>query len=113
MDVSVNSHVWQALNAIIKNEVRPVVDNGGDTIIVLNASQIGLGNLLYTFFNRYTGVPIASYGARYGAQHTVGQVVYYPFPKRKLDYFVDTAIPDFVAPMELTPLIIPGCYISN
>ena len=83
-NVSLVAYVQYVVNAINNKSVVPYGDFGGPVVYWFQTVNNGLGNIVYTTFDRATNVALASYTVRYGAASTIGQVIYEPYPKSQI-----------------------------
>lgn len=70
----------------------------GEYSILFDTSLVWRGEMLYTMFN-ISGEPVESHSARYGAHHTMLQVVANPLPRTQVP-IAATELPE--NPEELT-----------
>lgn len=83
--VALDANVQAVVNAINTNSVIPYGDYGGPTVYYFSTMDNGLGNLVYTIFDKSTTLGLASFMVRYGAAATIRQVVFQPFPRSQID----------------------------
>lgn len=83
--VSISSFVKDVVTAINTDKVIPYGDFGGDKVYWFQTVKNGLGNIVYTVFDRETTMGIESVEVRYGAATTIGQAIFSPMPKGKID----------------------------
>ena len=83
--VSLYANVQAVVNAINTNSVIPYADFGGSTVYYFQTFDNGLGNLVYTVFDKGTQLGLASFMVRYGAAATIQQVIFQPFPRSQID----------------------------
>lgn len=83
--VALDANVQAVVNAINTNSVIPYGDYGGPTVYYFQTLNNGLGNLLYTMFDKDTNLGLASFMVRYGAATTIRQVILQPFPRTQID----------------------------
>lgn len=93
--VALDANVQAVVNAIKTNSVIPYGDYGGPNVYYFSTMDNGLGNLVYTIFDRETTLGLASFMVRYGAAATIRQVLFQPFPRSQIDlqYLILPAIP--------------------
>jgi hypothetical protein len=83
--VALDANVQAVVNAIKTNSVIPYGDYGGPNVYYFSTMDNGLGNLVYTIFDKTTTLGLASFMVRYGAAATIRQVLFQPFPKSQID----------------------------
>lgn len=83
--VALDANVQAVVNAIKTNSVIPFGDYGGPNVYYFSTMDNGLGNLVYTVFDRTTTLGLASFMVRYGAAATIRQVLFEPFPRSSID----------------------------
>jgi len=83
--VAVTALVPAVLHAIKTRTVIPYGDYGGPNVYYFDAPSNGLGNIIYTVFDRDTNLGLASYTVRYGAATSIYQVIFGSFPKCNID----------------------------
>lgn len=83
--ISLNANVSMVVNAINAGAVIPFGDFGGPNVYYFQTMSNGLGNIIYTEFDRNTTLALASYMVRFGAATTIRQVILEPFPKSQID----------------------------
>lgn len=83
--VALGANVQAVVNAINTNSVIPYGDFGGPNLYWFQTANNGLGNLIYTIFDRDTTLGLASFTVRYGAASTIQQVVFQPCPRNQID----------------------------
>jgi hypothetical protein len=83
--VALDANVQAVVNAINTNSVIPYGDYGGPTVYYFSTMDNGLGNLVYTIFDKSTTLGLASFMVRYGAAATIRQVVFQPFPRSQIN----------------------------
>jgi len=83
--VALDANVQAVVNAIKTNSVIPYGDYGGPNVYYFSTMDNGLGNLVYTVFDRTTTLGLASFMVRYGAAATIRQVLFEPFPRSAID----------------------------
>lgn len=83
--VALGASVPAVINAINTNTVIPYGDFGGPSLYWFQTFDNGLGNLVYTVFDRDTTLGLASFMVRYGAAATIQQVVFQQYPRTQID----------------------------
>jgi len=83
--VALDANVAAVVNAINTNSVIPYGDYGGPTVYYFQTTNNGLGNIIYTMFDKTTTLGLASFTVRYGAATTIRQVILQPFPRSQID----------------------------
>lgn len=83
--VALDANVQAVVNAINTNSVIPYGDYGGPTVYYFQTFENGLGNLVYTIFDKTTTLGLASFMVRYGSAATIQQVIFQPFPRAQID----------------------------
>jgi hypothetical protein len=83
--VALDANVQLIVNAINTNSIIPYGDYGGASVYYFTTMNNGLGNLVYTIFDKNTQLGLASFTVRYGAAATIRQMLFTPFPKSQLD----------------------------
>ena len=96
--VGLDANVQAVVNAINTGSIIPYGDYGGPTVYYFQTMNNGLGNLIYTMFDKTTTLGLASFTVRYGAATTIRQAILQPFPR---------------SPIELQFLILPNLPINN
>lgn len=93
--VALQANVSRVVNAIKTNSVIPYGDYGGSTVYYFSTMDNGLGNIIYTVFDKTTTLGLASYMVRYGAATTIYQILFQPFPRAQVDlrYLILPQIP--------------------
>ena len=109
--IHIQTNITVAINAIDAEEVEPIVDVGNEFIYWLDTSHKQFGNLLYTEFNKFTGVGTRSWSVRYTNAATV-QVVMFGLAQRRWEYAEPLMdhFPGFDGQQPSDGSIIPGCY---
>ena|SRR5271166_4273981 len=82
--VALDAYVQYVIMAINCNRIIPIGDFGGPNIYYFQTMDNGLGNLVYTIFDRATTLGLASFMVRYGAQITIRQALFGPMPRSQL-----------------------------
>ena len=83
--VALDANVQAVVNAINTNQVIPYGDYGGPTVYYFQTINNGLGNIIYTMFDKATNLGLASFTVRYGAATTIRQVILEPFPRSQME----------------------------
>ncbi len=83
--VALGANVQTVINAINTKTVIPYGDYGGPNLYWFQTFDNGLGNLVYTIFDRDTTLGLASFMVRYGAASTIQQVVFQQYPRTQID----------------------------
>jgi len=83
--VALDANVRAVINAINTNSIIPYGDYGGSTVYYFQTFDNGLGNLVYTVFDKGTTLGLASFMVRYGAAATIREVLFAPFPRSQID----------------------------
>jgi hypothetical protein len=83
--VALEAPVSAVVLAIRTNSIIPYGDYGGNTVFYFGTFDNGLGNLIYTVFDRETTLGLASFSVRYGAATTIKQALFQPFPRSQID----------------------------
>lgn len=83
--IALDANVQAVVNAINSKSVVPYGDYGGPNVYYFQTFDNGLGNLVYTIFDKNTQLGLASFMVRYGAAATIRQVLFQPFPRSQID----------------------------
>lgn len=83
--VALDANVQTVINAINTKSVVPYGDYGGSSVYYFQTFDNGLGNLVYTVFDKTTTLGLASFMVRFGAAATIRQVVFQPYPRSQID----------------------------
>jgi hypothetical protein len=83
--IALDANVQAVVNAINTKSVIPYGDYGGPNVYYFQTFDNGLGNLVYTVFDKTTNLGLASFMVRYGAAATIRQVLFQPFPRSQID----------------------------
>ena len=83
--VALDANVQMVVNAINTHSVIPYGDYGGPTVYYFQTSSNGLGNLIYTMFDKNTTLGLVSFTVRFGAATTIRQAILEPFPRSQID----------------------------
>ena len=82
--IALEANVPAVVNAINSKSVTPYGDYGGPNVYYFQTMNNGLGNIIYTVFDRNTTLGLASYMVRYGAATTIKQVLFSEFPRSQI-----------------------------
>ena len=82
--VALGANVSAIVNAINVGIVVPYGDYGTQYLYLFQAMNNGLGNIVYTIFDRVTKIGLSSYSVRYGAATTIRDIILMPFPKSEI-----------------------------
>jgi hypothetical protein len=83
--VALDANVQAVVNAINTNSVIPYGDYGGPNVYYFTTMKNGLGNLIYTIFDKNTTLGLSSFTVRYGTAATIKQILFLPFPRSQID----------------------------
>lgn len=83
--IALDANVQQVINAINIKSVIPYGDYGGSSVYYFQTFDNGLGNLVYTVFDRVSNLGLASFMVRFGAATTIRDIVFGQFPRSQLD----------------------------
>lgn len=83
--IALDANVQAVINAIRMHCLVPYGDFGGPVVYYFGACQNGLGNLIYTIFDKHTNLGLASFAVRFGAAATIRQVIFEQFPRAQID----------------------------
>ncbi len=83
--VALDASVQAVINAINSNSVIPYGDYGGPNVYYFQTFDNGLGNLVYTVFDKGTNLGLASFMVRFGAASTIRQVVFQQYPRSQIE----------------------------
>jgi hypothetical protein len=83
--VALDANVQAVINAINTKSIVPYGDYGGSSVYYFQTFDNGLGNLVYTVFDKSTTLGLASFMVRFGAAATIRQVVFQPYPRSQID----------------------------
>ena len=84
-NVALDANVQSVIMAINTRSVVPYGDYGGSIVYYFQTFDNGLGNLVYTIFDKATTLGLSSFMVRYGAAATIRQVLFQPFPRNQID----------------------------
>lgn len=84
-NIALDANVQTVINAINTKQVIPYGDYGGPNVYYFQTFENGLGNLVYTIFDKTTTLGLASFMVRYGTAATIRQVLFQPFPRSQID----------------------------
>lgn len=93
--VALGANVQAVVNALNTNTVIPYGDFGGPNVYWFQTLNNGLGNLVYTVFDRETTLGLASFMVRYGSAAIIQQVVFQQYPRSQIDlqYLILPTVP--------------------
>lgn len=93
--IALDANVQAVINAINSKSVIPYGDYGGPTVYYFQTQANGLGNLIYTVFDKATTLGLASFTVRFGAAATIRQVLFHQYPRSQIDlqFLILPAIP--------------------
>ena len=83
--IALDANVAAVVNAINTNSVIPYGDYGGPVVYYFQTFDNGIGNLVYTIFDKDTTLGLSSFMVRYGAAATIRQVLFQQFPRSQID----------------------------
>lgn len=83
--IALDASVQSVINAINTNSVIPYGDFGGTSVYYFQTFDNGLGNLVYTVFDKATTLGLASFMVRFGAASTIRQVLFQSYPRAQID----------------------------
>lgn len=83
--VALGANVQAVVNAINTNTVIPYGDYGGPNLYWFQTMNNGLGNIIYTIFDRDTTLGLASFSVRYGAASSIQQILFEQYPRSQID----------------------------
>lgn len=104
--VALDANVQAVVNAIKTKSVIPYGDYGGPNVYYFGIMDNGLGNLVYTIFDKNTDLGLASFMVRYGAAATIRQVLFQPFPRSQI-HLQHLILPHIPVPSQLNGTVIP------
>ncbi len=84
-NVALDANVQAVINAINTNSVIPYGDYGGPSVYYFQTFDNGLGNLVYTIFDKGTTLGLASFMVRYGTAATIREVLFNQFPRSQIE----------------------------
>lgn len=98
--VSLDANVQQVINAMRSGQIVPYGEFGGPTVFYFETVHNGLGNFIYTMFDRDTTMGLASFTVRYGAASTIRQVLFQQYPRSQLAlrHLILPQIPQLASP---------------
>lgn len=85
LTVALDANVQRVINAINTGQVIPYGDYGGPNVYYFQTLENGLGNIVYTVFDKLTNLGLASFSVRYGAATNIRDVILMPYPKAQID----------------------------
>jgi hypothetical protein len=83
--VAIDANVQTVINAINTATIIPYGDYGGSSVYYFQTFDNGLGNLVYTVFDKTSTLGLASFMVRFGNASTIRDVVFGQFPRSQLD----------------------------
>jgi len=83
--IALDANVQLVVNAINTNSVIPFGDYGGPNVYYFQTMANGLGNIIYTTFDKTTTLGLASFMVRYSTASTIQQILFQPFPRSQID----------------------------
>lgn len=83
--VSIDARVQDVVNCILTKSIIPYGDYGQETLYYFDVMPNGLGNIIYTTFDRNTTLGLSSFMVRYGAATTIRQVISLPLPGNSVE----------------------------
>lgn len=83
--VALGANVQAVVNAINAKTVIPYGDYGGPNLFWFQTMDNGLGNIIYTIFDRDTTLGLASFTVRYGAASSIQQILFQQYPRAQID----------------------------
>lgn len=104
--VALDANVQAVVNAINTNSIVPFGDFGGPTVYYFTTMNNGLGNIVYTTFDRETTLGLSSFMVRYGAAATIRQIIFLPYPRSQVDLQF-LILPTIPAPSFVQGTVIP------
>lgn len=82
--IALDANVQAVVSAINADTVIPYGDYGETIVYYFQTWSNGLGNIIYTTFDRETTLALESFSVRYGAATTIRQILFSPFPKSSI-----------------------------
>lgn len=82
--VHLDANIQHLVMAMLDNAIIPYGDYGGDIVYYFSLIENGLGNIIYTEFDKATTIGLRSFMVRYGAATTVRQAIFNPSPKAEV-----------------------------
>lgn len=83
--IALDAKVSAVVNAINAGNVIPYGDFGGPNVYYFQTFDNGLGNIVYTVFDKETTLGLTSYMVRFGAASTIRQILFQPYPRSEID----------------------------
>lgn len=83
--IALDANVQAVVNAINTASIIPYGEYGLPTVYYFTTVNNGLGNIIYTAFDKNTTLALASYTVRYGAATTIRQILFQEYPKTQID----------------------------
>jgi hypothetical protein len=102
--IALDANVPTVVNAINEDNIIPFGDYGGPNVYYFNTLNNGLGNIIYTVFDRNTTLGLASFMVRYGAATTIRDIILMPFPRSQVElrHLILPFIPVNIIPLDTT-----------
>ncbi len=99
--VALDANVPKLVDAIRLNQVIPYGDYGSAAVYYFSVPSNSIGNIIFTVFDRATGLGLSSTMVRYGAASTVRQIISGTGPRSTIDlqYFTLPIIPPAQPPV--------------
>jgi hypothetical protein len=93
--IALDANVAAVVQAINTNSVIPYGDYNGPNVYYFTPMNNGLGNIIYTVFDRDTTLGLASFMVRYGAATIIKQILLDPMPRSavELQYLILPKLP--------------------
>lgn len=83
--VALMANVQLVINAINCNQVIPFGDYGGPNVYYFQTIDNGLGNIVYTIFDKATTLGLASFSVRFSSYAVIYQILFEPWPRSQID----------------------------
>lgn len=83
--VALDANVQRVVNAINTGQVIPYGDYGGPSVYYFQTLSNGLGNIIYTVFDKGTSLGLASFTVRFGAATNIRDIILMPYPRSQID----------------------------
>ncbi len=83
--IALDANVQLVINAINTNSVIPYGDYGGSSVYYFQTFDNGLGNLVYTVFDRVSSIGLASFMVRFSSASTIREAIFGQFPRSQID----------------------------
>jgi hypothetical protein len=104
--VDLSANVQAVVNAINMNLVIPYGDYGGPTVYYFQTQNNGLGNIIYTTFDKNTTLGLASFMVRYSTASTIRQILFEPYPRSQI-HLQHLILPNIPIPAPANGTVIP------